>query len=46
LDPRSFATYKSSAEGPPQVSVEFPVHAVSQVLEEIDRVPLPRTTPQ
>jgi hypothetical protein len=46
LDPKSVATYKSSAPAPPQVSEEFPVHAISQVLEEIGAVPLPRTTPQ
>ena len=46
LDPKSCATYTSSANEPPQVSEASPLQAISQSVVEIGTVPFPRTAPQ
>ena len=46
LDIRSLATYRLRRDGPPQISLEFPLHGMLQSLVGAEVVPLPSTTPQ
>lgn len=45
-DSKSVATYRLSADRPPQSSLESPVHFMLHLELSKGRVPLPNTTPQ